>query len=179
MDVLDRAASLGLLSEVEVDQITDRLAAGALHEQVAAEAWAGAARLASAAEASFAQCRSDAAAQIVQRVLGAQQEGVPSRVLSSLVDNGYVLQQQGSDDRRQRLLYLTETGTALEARLTAVQGKRFAAAYREAGVSAVEGFQKVLQGLLDAETRSQAGSAPKGGGAAAPSPTNPAKKAAS
>ena len=85
VDVLDRAASLGLLSEVEVDQITDRLAAGALHEQVAAEAWASAARLASAAEASFAQCRSDAAAQIVQRVLGAQQEGMPSRVLSSLL----------------------------------------------------------------------------------------------
>lgn len=85
VDVLERVASLGLLSEVEVDQITDSLAAGALREEVAAEAWADAARLASAAEASFAQCRSDAAAQIVQRVLGAQQEGLPSRVLSSLL----------------------------------------------------------------------------------------------
>ena len=79
-----------------------------------------------------------------------------SRVLSSLVDNGYVVQQQGPKDKRQRLLRLTDTGSALEARLTAVQGKRFAAAYREAGVTAVQGFQDVLQGLLDAETRRQA-----------------------
>ena len=79
-----------------------------------------------------------------------------SRVLSSLVDNGYVVQQQGPTDKRQRLLRLTDTGSALEARLTAVQGKRFAAAYREAGVTAVQGFQDVLQGLLDAETRRQA-----------------------
>lgn len=79
-----------------------------------------------------------------------------SRVLSSLVDNGYVIQKQGPEDKRQRLLFLTDTGTALEAKLTAVQGKRFAAAYREAGVTAVQGFQNVLQGLLDAETRRQA-----------------------
>jgi ankyrin repeat protein len=85
VDVLERVTSLGLVSEVEVDQITDGLAAGALCEEVAAEAWADAARRASAAEASFAQCRSDAAAQIIQRVLGAQQEGLPSRVLSSLL----------------------------------------------------------------------------------------------
>jgi len=78
-----------------------------------------------------------------------------SRVLSSLVENDYVVQQQGPDDRRQRLLFLTETGMALENRLTALQGKRFAAAYREAGVSAVQGFQDVLRGLLDAETRRQ------------------------
>jgi hypothetical protein len=36
-----------------------------------------------------------------------------------------------------------------------MQGRRFAAAYRNAGAKAVEGFQHVLQGLLDAETRSQ------------------------
>ena len=85
------------------------------------------------------------------------------RVLSSLVDNGYVVQQTGPEDKRQRLLFLTETGTALEARLTAVQGKRFAAAYREAGVTAVQGFQNVLRGLLDAETRRQAVATGKNG----------------
>ena len=78
-----------------------------------------------------------------------------SRVLSSLVETGYVVQKKGPEDRRQRLLFLTETGTALEARLTAVQGRRFANAYREAGMSAVEGFDQVLEGLLDPQTRRQ------------------------
>jgi len=78
-----------------------------------------------------------------------------SRVLSRLVKDGYIIQKTGTGDRRQRLLYLTEQGSALEARLTELQGRRFAAAYREAGAQAVEGFQNVLQGLLDSETRSQ------------------------
>ena len=80
-----------------------------------------------------------------------------SRVLSALVETGHVEQYTGPEDRRQRLLYLTETGAELEARLTEVQGRRFARAYREAGMTAVEGFQRVLEGLLDSETRRQAG----------------------
>ena len=78
-----------------------------------------------------------------------------SRVLSALVDTGHVVQETGPEDRRQRLLYLTDTGAALEARLTNVQGRRFAKAYREAGMAAVEGFHKVLEGLLDTDTRDQ------------------------
>ena len=78
-----------------------------------------------------------------------------SRVLSTLVNDGYIVQKTGTGDRRQRLLYLTDRGIALEARLTEMQGRRFAAAYRNAGAKAVEGFQHVLHGLLDAETRSQ------------------------
>ena len=78
-----------------------------------------------------------------------------SRVLSALVETGHVVQHTGPEDRRQRLLYLTDTGNALEARLTEVQGRRFAKAYREAGMSAVEGFHRVLQGLLDDRTRQQ------------------------
>ena len=65
------------------------------------------------------------------------------------------MQKTGPEDRRQRLLYLTDVGTGLEAQLTAIQGRRFAKAYRDAGMSAVEGFQKVLEGLLDADTRRQ------------------------
>ena len=78
-----------------------------------------------------------------------------SRVLSGLMQDGYVIQKTGATDRRQRLLYLTETGIALEARLTSLQGRRFAAAYREAGVDAVDGFQRVLRGLLDSDTVDQ------------------------
>jgi DNA-binding MarR family transcriptional regulator len=78
-----------------------------------------------------------------------------SRVLSGLMRGGYVTQKPGATDRRQRLLYLTETGIALESRLTSLQGRRFAAAYREAGVDAVDGFQRVLRGLLDSDTIDQ------------------------
>ena len=69
--------------------------------------------------------------------------------------NDFVLQKIGTTDRRQRLLYLTETGVELEARLTALQGRRFAAAYREAGAEAVDGFQQVLRGLMDQDTLDQ------------------------
>ena len=75
-----------------------------------------------------------------------------SRVLSGLMQDGYVTQKQGPTDRRQRLLYLTATGIALESHLTSLQGRRFAAAYREAGADAVDGFQRVLRGLLDSDT---------------------------
>ena len=78
-----------------------------------------------------------------------------SRVLSRLMKDDFVLQKIGASDRRQRLLYLTESGTELEARLTALQGRRFAAAYREAGAEAVDGFQRVLQGLMDRDTLDQ------------------------
>ena len=66
--------------------------------------------------------------------------------------DGYVIQRLSANDRRQRLLHLTQEGKALESKLTSVQGSRFAAAYREAGVDAVAGFQRVLQGLLDNST---------------------------
>ena len=78
-----------------------------------------------------------------------------SRVLSGLMKNGFVRQKIGVTDRRQRLLYLTESGVDLEARLTALQGRRFAAAYREAGADAVDGFQRVLRGLMDQDTLDQ------------------------
>ena len=78
-----------------------------------------------------------------------------SRVLSGLMKDGFVLQKTGATDRRQRLLYLTETGIEFEARLTALQGRRFAAAYREAGAEAVDGFQRVLRGLMDQDTLEQ------------------------
>ena len=78
-------------------------------------------------------------------------------MLSALVESDHVVQKTGPDDRRQRLLYLTDRGNALESRLTEVQGRRFAKAYRDAGMTAVEGFQRVLEGLLDQETQRQVG----------------------
>ncbi len=53
-----------------------------------------------------------------------------SRVLGHLVRGGFITQSRGVRDRRQRLLHLTDAGTALERRLTAAQRARMARAYR-------------------------------------------------
>ena len=78
-----------------------------------------------------------------------------SRVLSHLIAEGYVRQQIGDTDKRQRLLFLTSKGSALEARLTDIQCKRFANAYLQSGASDVAGFEKVLNALLDEQTNHQ------------------------
>lgn len=76
-----------------------------------------------------------------------------SRVLSQLVEEGFITQRPGPRDRRQRLLELTEKGTDLERQLTERQRGRIAQAYREAGAEAVEGFRKVLLGMIDERDR--------------------------
>jgi len=72
-----------------------------------------------------------------------------SRVLGQLVREGYVIQQRGTRDRRQRHLHLTERGVELERLVSALQRERVARAYREAGAEAVEGYRKVLLGLVN------------------------------
>ena len=71
-----------------------------------------------------------------------------SRVLGQLVRDGFVVQRKGESDRRQRLLELTPKGIELERRLSESQRKRIADAYREAGAEAVEGFRRVLSGMI-------------------------------
>ena len=78
-----------------------------------------------------------------------------SRVLSHLIAEGYVRQKIGDTDKRQRLLFLTSKGSALEARLTDIQCKRFANAYLQSGASDVAGFEQVLNTLLDEQTNRQ------------------------
>jgi DNA-binding MarR family transcriptional regulator len=76
-----------------------------------------------------------------------------ARVLTELVDQGFVSQVQGRADRRQRLLTLTPNGVALERRLFERQRERLVAAYREAGAGAVEGFRRVMRGIMDEQAR--------------------------
>jgi DNA-binding MarR family transcriptional regulator len=71
-----------------------------------------------------------------------------SRVLSQLVGQGFILQRTGARDRRQRLLELTPKGIALERQLSENQRARIARAYRDAGPQAVEGFRKVMLGII-------------------------------
>jgi DNA-binding MarR family transcriptional regulator len=74
-----------------------------------------------------------------------------SRVLGQLVRQGFIQQRPGSRDRRQRLLELTEKGVELERQLSENQRQRIAKAYREAGAQAVEGFRKVMLGIIGSE----------------------------
>tara|TARA_E500000331_G_scaffold337254_1_gene365180 strand:- start:725 stop:1318 length:594 start_codon:yes stop_codon:yes gene_type:complete len=76
-----------------------------------------------------------------------------SRVLGQLVREGFIVQHEGTEDRRQRLLELTSPGVTLERRLSDSQKKRFAEAYRNAGAEAVEGYRKVLMGMISEEDR--------------------------
>jgi DNA-binding MarR family transcriptional regulator len=75
------------------------------------------------------------------------------RVLTPLVEDGYVTQAPGQTDRRQRLLSLTAKGAALERRLYERQRETVMQAYREAGPQAVEGFRRVMRGLMGASAR--------------------------
>ena len=74
-----------------------------------------------------------------------------SRVLGQLVRQGFIQQRPGSRDRRQRLLELTDKGIELERQLSENQRQRIATAYREAGAQAVEGFRKVMLGIISSE----------------------------
>lgn len=87
-----------------------------------------------------------------------------SRVLKALVAASYVNVRPGPRDRRQRLLNLTESGLALERALTQNQRHHFARAYREAGAEAVEGFRKVLVGLVGDDRRRHEPRAGEGAG---------------
>lgn len=74
-----------------------------------------------------------------------------ARVLGPLAEDEYIEQRPGTRDRRQRLLFLTEKGQALERRLFESQRDRLSSAYREAGGPAVEGFKRVVRGLVSAQ----------------------------
>ena len=78
-----------------------------------------------------------------------------SRVLGELVRQDFVAQRQGTRDRRQRLLELTDKGREMERRLSETQRQRIARAYRSAGAEAVEGFRKVMIGIIDEGNRNQ------------------------
>ena len=84
-----------------------------------------------------------------------------ARVLGALMQQGYVAQSPGSTDRRQRLLKLTASGAALERRLFERQQERLRPAYRGAGVAAVDGFRRVLRGIMDDAARAYVDARPR------------------
>ncbi len=73
--------------------------------------------------------------------------------MRSLIDDGLVRSEKGRADARERHLYLTERGQALERELSDAQRARMRAAYRAAGPAAVAGFKQVLEAMMDPDMR--------------------------
>ncbi len=87
-------------------------------------------------------------------ILGITKQSL-GRVLQPLIAEGHVIQAAGRADKRQRLLSLTEKGAAFERRLYEVQREVITQAYREAGPHAVEGFRRVMRGLMGEAAREE------------------------
>ena len=85
-------------------------------------------------------------------ILGVTKQSL-NRVLRTLIENGLVDSQIGATDKRERNLFLTEEGIALERKISDAQRARMRAAYRAAGPEAVAGFRQVLEAMMEPELR--------------------------
>jgi DNA-binding MarR family transcriptional regulator len=75
------------------------------------------------------------------------------RVLKQLIDKGYVVQKEGANDRRQRLLFVTPKGEALAMKLAGLQTERIARALAQLGPHAHESARRFLISMIDPENR--------------------------
>lgn len=75
------------------------------------------------------------------------------RVLKQLIDNGFIEQLPGAQDRRQRLLYPTVAGRALALRLLDPQVRRVGAALATLSPDERVGAEKFLRLIIDASER--------------------------
>ena len=75
------------------------------------------------------------------------------RVLKQLVDEGYVVQKAGANDRRQRLLYVTPKGEALAMQLAGLQTARISKALSQLGSDAYDGARRFLIAMINVENR--------------------------
>jgi DNA-binding MarR family transcriptional regulator len=75
------------------------------------------------------------------------------RVLKQLIDQGYVVQKAGANDRRQRLLFVTPKGEGLAMRLAGLQTDRIARALSELGPEAYEAACRFLLCMIDVDNR--------------------------
>ncbi|HKM65080.1 MAG TPA: MarR family transcriptional regulator [Acidisphaera sp.] len=80
-------------------------------------------------------------------ILGITKQSL-ARVLTVLVERGYVTQTRGRTDRRQRLLSLTAEGESLERQVFERQREVLTAAFRDMGAPSVEGFRRILTRIM-------------------------------
>lgn len=98
----------------------------------------------------FIGCAPGITVNNLMNILGVTKQSL-NRVLRRLLDEELVVRRTGIKDRRERLLFLTESGRALERELSDAQCVRMRAAYSTAGPDAVAGFRKVLEALTNRE----------------------------
>jgi DNA-binding MarR family transcriptional regulator len=75
------------------------------------------------------------------------------RVLKQLIQQGYVSQRAGANDRRQRLLYVTPKGEALAMKLAGLQTARIGRALSELGPNGHETACRLLTAMINADHR--------------------------
>ncbi len=71
------------------------------------------------------------------------------RVLKQLLDEGYIVQKTGNNDRRQRLLYATPKGEALVAKLAGLQTQRIDRALADIAPAEAETVRRFLRAMID------------------------------
>ena len=71
------------------------------------------------------------------------------RVLKQLVDQGYVVQKEGENDRRQRLLFVTPKGEQLAMKLAGLQTDRINRALASLDPAGVETVREFLRAMID------------------------------
>jgi DNA-binding MarR family transcriptional regulator len=71
-----------------------------------------------------------------------------ARVLKQLIEEGFITQRAGSEDRRERLLHVTAKGARLADKLTALQVKRVGAALTKAGPGADMAARRFLLAMI-------------------------------
>lgn len=76
-----------------------------------------------------------------------------ARVLKQLVDEGFIIQRAGDEDRRQRRLYVSAKGARLADKLTQIQVKRLESALSRAGASADMVTRQFLFGIIAEKDR--------------------------
>jgi len=71
------------------------------------------------------------------------------RVLKQLLDEGYIVQKAGAEDRRERLLFATAKGEALVAKLAGLQTDRINRAVGELDAAGADTVRRFLRGMID------------------------------
>ncbi len=71
------------------------------------------------------------------------------RVLKQLLDEGYIVQRTGNNDRRQRLLFATAKGEALVGKLAGLQTDRINRALRDITPAGMDAVRQFLRAMID------------------------------
>jgi len=86
------------------------------------------------------------------RILGITKQSL-ARVLRQMVSKDYIIQKTGSSDRRQRLLYPTQSGRDLVLVLSRMQSERINHALKQSGISGDSQLSQFLSAMIDQKER--------------------------